>query len=146
MFKCNFLKKENQIYNDLQGGKGIPKTFWFGYAQNVFKNSGKLHNVLVMEFLGNDLDTLFKTQRHFFTLKTVLMLAEQLLTRVEYLHKMNYIHQDIKPENILVGSGKSKSTIYLADFDISKKYYPSNDKYKENVSIEGYYIDYCGNS
>ena len=90
-----------------------------------------------MEFLGNDLDTLFKTQRHFFTLKTVLMLAEQLFTRVEYLHKMNYIHQDIKPENILVGSGKSKSTIYLADFGISKKYYPSNDKYKENVLIEG---------
>ena len=130
----------------MQGGKGIPKIFWFGDALNIFKNSNKLHNVLVMEFLGNDLDTLFKKQRRFFSLKTVLMLAEQLLTRVEYLHKMNYIHQDIKPENILVGSGKSKSTIYLADFGISKKYYPSNDKYEENVNIEGYYTDYCGNS
>ena len=90
-----------------------------------------------MEFLGNDLETLFKQQRYSFSLKTVLMLAEQLLTRVEYLHKMNYIHQDIKPENILVGSGKSKSTNYLADFGISKKYNPSNDKYKENVYIKG---------
>ena len=90
-----------------------------------------------MEFLGNDLETLFKQQRYSFSLKTVLMLAEQLLTRVEYLHKMNYIHQDIKPENILVGSGKSKSIIYLADYGLTKKYYPSNDKYKENVGIQG---------
>ena len=131
------LRKENQIYNDLQGGKGIPKTFWFGYAENIFINSNKRHNVLVMEFLGDDLETLFKKQRYFFSMKTILMIAEQLLTRIEYLHKMNYIHQDIKPENILVGSGRSKSTIYLADFGLSKKYYPYNDKYKENLDIEG---------
>merc|ERR1711945_7786 len=50
---------------------------------------------------------------------------------------MNYIHQDIKPENILVGSGKSESIIYLADFGLTKKYSPSNDKYKENLGIQG---------
>ena len=79
-----------------------------------------------MEFLGNDLDTLFKKQRRFFSLKTVLMLAEQLLTRVEYLHKMNYIHQDIKPENILIDDEMNLKLIdfgYAADKNINELNY-----------------------
>ena len=91
-----------------------------------------------MELLGDDLATLFEEQNYSFSLKTVLMLAEQLITRIEYIHKMNYIHQDIKPENILVVTGKSESTIYLADFGLSKKYNPSTYKYKEDDSGEGY--------
>ena len=58
------------------------------------------------------------------------MLAEQLITRIEYIHKKNYLHKDIKPDNILIGYGQSKSTIYLADFGLSKNYNQFTSKQK----------------
>ena len=30
------------------------------------------------------------------------MLAEQMLTRIEYIHNRDFLHRDIKPDNILV--------------------------------------------
>ena len=53
------------------------------------------------------------------------MLAEQMINRVEYLHKKNYIHRDLKPDNFLMGTGESEATVYLADYGIANKYDPS---------------------
>ena len=120
------LYNEYLIYRDLKDGKGIPKTFWFGVADLNYTKEEKIQsNVLVMELLGPDIESLFCKQGGHFSLKTVLMLAEQFLNRVEYLHKKNYVHRDLKPHNFLMGTGESGTTVYLADFGVTKRYNPT---------------------
>ena len=112
---------------------GIPHIYWFGTG---FLWNKVYHNILVMENLGSDLDKLLLQTEdigHFST-KTVLMIAEQLLNRVEFVHQRNYIHRDIKPENLLMGIGESKGTVYLADYGIAKK---NDEKYEEDFQVWG---------
>ena len=119
------LYNEYLIYRDLKDGKGIPKTFWFGTADLNYTKEEKIQsNVLVMELLGPNIWSLFNKQGSNFSLKTLLMLAEQFLDRVEYLHKKNYIHKDLKPENFLMGTGEKETMVYLADFGLSKSCNP----------------------
>ena len=122
----NFLETESKIYHDLESEKGFPKIFWFGIIDlNNPKNKKRAQaNALVMELLGPDIWSLFNKQDKKFSLKTILMLAEQFLDRVEYLHKKNYIHKDLKPDNFLMGTGEKETMVYLADFGLSKSCNP----------------------
>lgn len=75
-----------------------------------------------MDLLGQSLETIFNCCDRKFSLKTVFMLADQFITRLEYVHSKNYIHRDVKPDNFLVGLGKDRGTIYIIDFGLAKKY------------------------
>lgn len=50
------------------------------------------------------------------------MIADQILTNLEYIHFKHYIHRDIKPENFLIGLGKRSRNIFTIDFGLCKKY------------------------
>lgn len=52
----------------------------------------------------------------------VLIVAEQILRGVVYLHRHNVCHQDLKLENILYEHSGVDATIRLIDFGISEKY------------------------
>ena len=79
-------------------------------------------NVMVMELLGPSLEDLFNYCNRRFTLKTVCMLAQEMLLRIEFLHSKLFIHRDMKPDNFVIGLGKKANIIHLIDFGLSKRY------------------------
>ncbi|KAM0929387.1 hypothetical protein ACQ4PT_001488 [Festuca glaucescens] len=105
---------ELKIYRKLGGETGIPNVRWFGIQDDF--------SVLVMDLLGPNLEELFDSCDRKLSLKTVLMLADQMIDRVECVHSNFFVHRDIKPQNFLMGTGKSANLVHIIDFGIAKKY------------------------
>ena len=108
------LKIEYKAYKILEGGYGFPKVYDF--------YEDKRKNVLIMEMLGPSLEKLFNQRKKKFSLLTVIMIVEQILYRLEYIHSRNLVHRDIKPDNFLIGKGNNNKLIYVIDLGLSKKY------------------------
>jgi casein kinase 1 len=108
------LKIEYKAYKILEGGYGFPKVYDF--------YEDKRKNVLIMEMLGPSLEKLFNQRKKKFSLLTVIMIIEQILYRLEYIHSKNLVHRDIKPDNFLIGKGNNNKLIYVIDLGLSKKY------------------------
>ncbi|NP_001151462.2 Casein kinase 1-like protein 3 [Zea mays] len=124
---------EAKLYNTLQGGSGIANVKWCGVDGE--------ENVLVIDLLGPSLEDLFCYCGRKFTLKTVLMLADQMITRIEFMHSKGYLHRDIKPDNFLMGLGRKANQVYIIDFGLAKRYRDSTTNrhipYRENKSLTG---------
>ena len=120
------LEHEYKIYKKLKGGIGIPNMIHFGHANELLHPYG---NVLIMQLLGWSLDHLFEDCKNRFTLKTVLMLADQMIETIEFIHSKNYIHYDLNPRNIMMGIGNDKNRLYIGDYGISKKITDKNGKH-----------------
>jgi serine/threonine protein kinase len=107
------LENEVEIYKDLSGGPGIPRVYWYGHECEF--------NVMAFELLGPSLENLFNYCGRKFSLKTVLMLADQLIRRFQYIHLRGYIHRDIKPDNLLMGDGEQGNKVFVTDIGLAKE-------------------------
>lgn len=114
------LYYEAKIYryfnNNSNGGSiiGIPKLHWYGQEGE--------HNTMVLDLMGSSLEELFNQCRRVFSLKTVLMLADQMIQRLQFVHTRSLVHRDIKPDNFLMGVGNKAHILHIIDFGLAKKY------------------------
>eukprot|EP01035_Chromulina_nebulosa_P016945 gene16945-22437_t len=127
------LLRELKIYKSLHHTVGVPSAKWFGVEGE--------YNVLVMDLLGKSLEDLFNECNRQFSLPTVLLLADQLLERLEFVHRKSLIHRDIKPDNFLMGRGFNSQIVYVIDFGLSKLYRDPRSlrhiPYREGKSLTG---------
>jgi serine/threonine protein kinase len=106
------LLKEAKILYELKGERGFPRMYYFIKDDKL--------SIMVMTLLHKNFSELWKENEKKLSLKTVLMAADQMITRLEYLHSQGVVHRDIKPENFMIGT--DQTLIYLIDFGLSKKY------------------------
>eukprot|EP00445_Apocalathium_hangoei_P091047 CAMPEP_0204245708 /NCGR_PEP_ID=MMETSP0361-20130328/97771_1 /ASSEMBLY_ACC=CAM_ASM_000343 /TAXON_ID=268821 /ORGANISM="Scrippsiella Hangoei, Strain SHTV-5" /LENGTH=415 /DNA_ID=CAMNT_0051218917 /DNA_START=59 /DNA_END=1308 /DNA_ORIENTATION=+ len=127
------LLYESKLYKILAGGVGVPNVHWYGVEGD--------YNVMVIDLLGPSLEDLFSFCNRKFSLKTSLMIADQMINRVEYVHAKNFIHRDIKPDNFLIGLGKKANQVHIIDFGLAKKYRDPKTQqhipYREGKSLTG---------
>jgi serine/threonine protein kinase len=123
---------EAKVLRQLRGGEGIPQVLWFGSEED--------YNCMVIQKLGPSLEDILHSCNHLLSLKTTIMLALQILVRIEYIHNQSFLHRDIKPDNFLIDA-QNLTLVYAIDFGLAKKYRdPTSHQhipYRENKSLTG---------
>ncbi|KAI1191939.1 casein kinase I isoform delta [Nemania serpens] len=107
------LEDELRTYKALAGEVGIPRVYWFGEEGDYM--------VLVFEILGPSLEDVFNYCDRRFSLKTILLIADQALSRMERIHR-RFLHRDVKPDNLLLGTGRQGNILYTIDFGLAKEF------------------------
>jgi casein kinase 1 len=124
---------ESKILRMLGGSRGVPEVMAVG-------TDGE-YNYMVMELLGSSLEDLITSMKHKLSLKSVLMLAEQMLERIELVHSKHFLHRDIKPDNFTMGRRSKENLVYIIDFGLAKRYYDPKTRqhipYREGKNLTG---------
>ncbi|NXF70678.1 KC1G1 kinase, partial [Sclerurus mexicanus] len=139
------LHLEYRFYKQLgSAAEGLPQVYYFGPC-------GK-YNAMVLELLGPSLEDLFDLCDRTFTLKTVLMIAIQLVEVKQKEHERPHsicvcvcmcVVEAKKAENFLIGrqGNKKEHVIHIIDFGLAKEYIDPETKkhipYREHKSLTG---------
>lgn len=127
------LHIEISILKQIQGDDCFPRLISYGET-DLFK-------YIAMELLGPSISKLRRQlPNKRYTAFSVLRLAYEMLVCIEEMHKLGFIHRDIKPGNFLIRPNRL-SPLCLIDFGLSSSYIDPETKkhiaYKEDVGFVG---------
>jgi len=130
------LKHESSILNHLNPphknqSLGFPQCFFFGMEGAYL--------VLVMNLMSTSFEDCVQMCRGRLSVKSTLIIAEQVLMRIEYLHSKGILHRDIKPENFMWGAGTKQNVVHVIDFGLSKRWHTgaAHIPFKDGASLTG---------
>ena len=101
-----------QIYKLLKDASGFPKIEYMHWTEE--------HNIIIMTILGDNLENL--SRKHVLSLESIVNIGHVMIDWIWELHKIGFIHRDIKPDNFLIGRNWDDNKIYMIDFGLSKQY------------------------
>jgi serine/threonine protein kinase len=116
----NSLAQELQAVQMLQAFKATPPQ---GVAAYLHSGRAGSNYCIVMELLGKSLEDCKRECQGQIPPDGAAFIAEQVVTRLEYIHSRGLIHRDIKPENFLFGVGNKIHHLYVIDFGLSNVYW-----------------------
>ncbi|KAI0641535.1 casein kinase [Trametes meyenii] len=111
----NELLYEAMIYELIPRG-----TEGFANIHYACIDAGHCRVLGVVDKLRPTLEELRHMCRRRFSLRTMCMLADQLLDRLEFLHSRGIVCCDVKPHNIAMGTGRAAGIVHLFDFRHSR--------------------------
>ncbi|CAH0056321.1 unnamed protein product, partial [Clonostachys solani] len=124
------VELEGRLYPRLPRNSS-PKLLWTGTTKGGF------YDALVTDLLGPSLWNLFEYCRHPFSMDTVCNVAIQALNRLEGIHKKGIIHNDIKPGNLAMGSGKKGNFLYIIDYGLASTFSDIQHKERDSGGLVG---------
>lgn len=107
------LIHEARVYDAVFGGIGISRVHWHGVEGEFY--------VMITDLLGPSLEDLFNFCDRKFSIKTVLLLADQLIPQLEYIHRKAFIHNDITSNNYVMGTTTLTNVVHLVDFGLARE-------------------------
>lgn len=103
-------------------------------ALDFKKDRGSFY--LVFEYMDHDLMGLLESNLVTFSDVHKAAVMKQLLIGLNYCHEKNFLHRDIKCSNILMNN---KGQVKIADFGLSRFYWPGEDRPYTNGVITLWY-------
>jgi serine/threonine protein kinase len=128
--KVSDLENEYRMYLNIGDAVGFPAVFDLSCEAD--------QSFLTMELLGKSIATLLRESKPHFSMKTVLMLIDQMLARVEFIHHKGILHRDLKPSNFLMGRGSKSNQVYLVDFGLATRYTRDGIGYRSFVGTSSF--------
>lgn len=135
------LFREVEVIKQLRERDGVGSTPPQGIVESFYFGKEAAFNCMVMEMLGKSLEDRVQGCGGKLKAKTVTLIAEQVIQRIEYFHSCSIIHRDIKPENFMFGIKGKVHHVYVIDFGLSKQYWDnakhSHAQAKTGLSLTG---------
>lgn len=114
--RLRYIRKEYFTYRQLQRFQAYatPRVYFFGHFNRKY-------DALVMDCLGSSLRD--KADRYgCLHPRQAVEFGLQAIRRLKFIHDSDFIHQDIKPDNMMTGRGNNAGRLYLVDFGLAAKY------------------------
>lgn len=108
------LERETEILSLLQRNSSFPRLYSSGTINT--------HAYMVIQLLGPSLSHKLRSCNGRLSAPTVLHCAIQMLSALETLHSLHFVHRDIKPQNFLIGLKSFQRQIYLIDYGLARKF------------------------
>ena len=116
-FKDINEKEKKQINNEVSCIKKLKHPNIISYKES-FNDEDNYFNIVTTFCEGGDIYNKIQNQKgEYFSEDQILNWMVQILLGLDYIHKNDIIHRDIKPQNIFI---KNKHIICIGDFGIAK--------------------------